>query len=281
MRKIFFSSLLGVAFLLTVSPTNAGFVTVDPSDWSGSRSTDNNEIQITGNGGWDQSRGGFQIAWEISFAPSDPNSNDNGVFTYRYDITSALGGDLAKALSHIILSLSQGSTVTTDTTLSSNLLESQPKTYQADDGSKKGNSNPGLPADFYGVKYDATDTDSTQFTVVFETESAPVWGSFYAKDGKDGRVDTWAYNQGLDPRHVHYLSDGYDESYDNFNGYLMEDNAALYQYFIATPDTKTYGPGETPMPNVVPEPSSLVLLTLGALGLVGYGYRRRKGEASA
>lgn len=44
------------------------------------------------------------------------------------------------------------------------------------------NSTPYMPEDMWGIKFD-TSLDVTTVTVGFDSDRAPVWGDFYAKDG--------------------------------------------------------------------------------------------------
>lgn len=65
-----------------------------------------------------------------------------------------------------------------------------------------GNSNPGMPESIYGVKLNLV-ADSPVFGFSFDTWRSPVWGDFYAKDGRQGdrngpdRGFTYAYNAGF------------------------------------------------------------------------------------
>lgn len=102
-----------------------------------------------------------------------------------------------------------------------------------------GTSNPSMPGDLYGVKFD--DLSDTDVTVSFYSDRAPVWGDLYAKDGKDKGQDVLMYNTGFtaeDP--VDPPSSG------SLAGHLLR------------PDSS----------NAVPEPSLLLLLALGGLGLL-------------
>jgi hypothetical protein len=60
-----------------------------------------------------------------------------------------------------------------------------------------GNSTPYMPEAIYGIKFD-TCGDSTDVTVSFDSDRAPVWGDFYAKDGIV-QCDGWTalYNTGF------------------------------------------------------------------------------------
>lgn len=65
-----------------------------------------------------------------------------------------------------------------------------------------GNSNPGMPEPIYGVTMNLA-SDSSVFGFSFDTWRSPVWGDFYAKDGRHGdftapdRGFTYAYNAGF------------------------------------------------------------------------------------
>ena len=56
--------------------------------------------------------------------------------------------------------------------------------------------NPGLPGPIYGIKMDL-DENTPVFSFSFNTMRAPVWGNFYAKDGKLDGNDVYAHNVGF------------------------------------------------------------------------------------
>jgi hypothetical protein len=111
-----------------------------------------------------------------------------------------------------------------------------------------GNSNPGLPNPIYGIKFDYSDGISEGNSVVYSffSDRAPMWGSFYAKDGTDanGTIEVYAYNYGLKSGAI---PDG------NFNT----------DRYIVVPDTHS-----------VPEPGTLLLLGLGLMGIGGMTRRK-------
>lgn len=64
------------------------------------------------------------------------------------------------------------------------------------DPADPGNSNPGLPGSVYAFKI-TPGGDCNAFTFSFVTWHAPVWGDFFAKDGKQGGAWCMAYNAGF------------------------------------------------------------------------------------
>ena len=116
--------------------------------------------------------------------------------------------------------------------------------YYVDDW-YSGPGNPDMPGDMHGLKFD--DTWGLTASFDFYTYRSPVWGDFYAKDGKaDGDQFNVAWNAGFnDP-------DPDDEPDDGSIG-----------WHILVPDTSE-----------VPEPSAFAALALGLLPLAGLRRRR-------
>jgi hypothetical protein len=191
------------------------------------------DVGVNATGSW-SGTDNFQIAWRVSIVNNDPGAPDAGTWA-KYEYSLYLEH---KALSHWILELSSDCTAACvqGLTASAPYQFTGPTTFSPTD---PGNSNPGLPASVYGVKFDVSDL--TSFDVTFYSLRLPIWQNFYAKDGKDkGMVDVYAYNRGFG------LTD-------------------TLSYYIATPDTRE-----------IPEPGFYGLLSLGLAGIY-YVSRRRKG----
>jgi PEP-CTERM motif len=229
--------VLGLALLLLFVPSRSHATFVDYE--SGSlKSGAGGGIFVTG-GGWGE--GAFQLSWDIDF------DSATGQYRYIYTISNPLDitppvGQLAKDLSHWLLQVSTTFT-SNDLLAGSTTPDEGPTTYNAHP--QETGSNPGLPSDIYGFKYD-------DLTVTVITLREPIDGSFYAKDGNScnpfgcpGHSAVFGYNTGLtDPSGA----------------------------FIRVPDTRTTLP-----PTEVPEPTALFLLGVGLI-VVGASARRLTGK---
>ncbi|WP_169978966.1 hypothetical protein [Tautonia rosea] len=246
---------------LTIPTAQAG---LDPAPFSGSRSTADLQVFATdpnASAGWDSSHGGFKITWEIVAVNST-------TLKYTYTITNQTGGNLGKALSNIIIqvtspdeALAAGTTgFTYDNASTTNVGSVEVGTFVGGGG-----STPGLPGTLYGIKFNTTG-DPAQFTFSFETTKVPVWGSFYAKDGKSDQLEIYAMNQGL------YGTDG-------TNGSSRPGSGDDVRLWIATPNGENFTPGPLP----IPEPSSLALAIgcIAPLATIGVIRRRRQLKADA
>ncbi|MBI2842423.1 MAG: PEP-CTERM sorting domain-containing protein [Armatimonadetes bacterium] len=216
-----------VLFILVGLVCSAGAFTGSLSSPAGSG--------ITGTGaGW----------WPVTFSWI-VTQNPDGSWNYNYTFTST-----TKSISHLIIEVSPEFTL-------ADIIEGSFQVHQGSVGKKDGQiivgeyapgggDNPGMPDPIYGIKFDGTSGLTLQLS--FDTYKAPVWGDFYAKDGKtDGEMNT-AYNVGFTSPDT----DPIDPPSDGSVG-----------FHILRPDTHNY----------VPEPSSLAALgaALPFLGLIRRG----------
>ncbi|WP_462325166.1 VPLPA-CTERM sorting domain-containing protein [Desulfoplanes sp.] len=121
----------------------------------------------------------------------------------------------------------------------SDFVAGNPSTYNAQD---QGASNPGIPGDVYGLKFE----DQPTWSIV--TDRAPMWGDFYAKGARTG----YSFNSGF----------GKDTTAVIGNGNAKTGNHA----WALVPDTATH---------VVPIPAGIWLLGTGLLCLFGRKRRAR------
>lgn len=201
------------------------------------------DIPLTGSLSWpngifatqDWASPSTSMAWLIT-APSD----GSGLWTYQYTLNVN-----RKAISHFIIELTPGMT-NYDIYNVTGAADYCVDTYSS---SSQGNSNPGLNTELFGVKFknfftdgDLNGNDETHVVVSFQTNHEPVYGDFYAKDGKTNSSDVYAYNAGI------------------FNS----DDTGTNK--IVRPD------GET----VIPEASTLMLGAMGLLPFIAARNRFRK-----
>jgi hypothetical protein len=143
--------------------------------------------------------------WETTatkLESSVKQDEDGSFFEYTYHWTTA-----DKDLSHIIIQVSAGATASEFEVIGDGIEKWTIGTF---DQNSDGNSNPGIPGAIYGLKVDLSE-DSTDFKFTIRTLRGPVWGDFYAKDGKDskGTEEVYAYNSGFsDPDPTDALGDG-------------------------------------------------------------------------
>ena len=172
--KKFISFIAILLSVVTFNFVSADAISVTPSDFTGNRST-SNATQLTGNLDWGPSGEGYKINWNIVPVGS--------TFHYIYTITDAGGGPLNKALSHQLLEISPTITQSNISQIIYDALPSftsdSPKTFTPSDG----NSNPNMPGNLYGLKFEDFE-DSSLPVIDFFSTRIPIWGDFYAKDGK-------------------------------------------------------------------------------------------------
>lgn len=163
-----FAVLIAAILLLGFS---ANICSAGPISLSSGSLTDGNGLETGGD--WGE---GTSISWTVDLI-------DNSYWHYEYTFTS----NSSPSLSHFIVQVSDNFTSKDFWNLSSNLTP-ELRTFSGDE-----NSNPGMPAPIYGIKFEGY-AESLSLTWSFDSKRDPMWGNFYAKASSD----TYAYNTGLD-----------------------------------------------------------------------------------
>jgi len=211
------------------------------SDYTGANSTSADGM-ITANGGWNNVDHPVTLSWRVSL---------DSVWHYEYVLTVPDGNLGGGGISHMLLETSESFTANniwnlswSDTLIGNNYGPGEP-----------GKSNPGIPGDLFGIKFDKVSEagEVISFSVDFYSDRNPVWGDFYSKDGvqnvKGVKTDNTAWNAG-------FTSPDTDPSDDPDNGSIGS--------HLLVPDTQT---------TRVPAPAALAL---GALGVGITNWLRRK-----
>lgn len=166
------------------------YVYVEETDWTGSRKEPNGIIvaPTSPEKPWKN----FIVEWKITNTGEIfPGTN---YYKLHYEYTFTVEN---KNYSHIILQMTP---LGPNEQLSSSVINISgsyklPTIYSPSD---PGQSNPGLPGDIYGIKWESS---SVLETISFDTWRLPVWGNFYAKDGNvvvnNTKYEVYAYNTGF------------------------------------------------------------------------------------
>ncbi|MCK4619023.1 MAG: PEP-CTERM sorting domain-containing protein [Desulfobacterales bacterium] len=259
-RKLLF---LYAVCLLLVFPVvaNATSIAVDQEYWSNSRSTG------TGNGieardDWNGLDGddaddladnnGFKIRWDISL--------DGSLYTYKYTISGVDDNYLSFGLSHLNVEVSSDSSQDQFNMTIAEAVDRKNRNNYEDLGSStipfEGPETFAVGGDdIYAIKWDmdgkdgifGNNKDIVEFVISFTTDKDPVWGNFYANDG----IDAEAWNLGF--------------------GGTGPTNTTNFTDWIARP-----GGANDPPTSHAPEPTTMLLLGSGLIGIAVSGKKRFK-----
>jgi len=174
-----------------------------------------------------------QLTWTVS---------QNADLSWHYSYSLVVNKN---AISHFIVEASSTFTASNIWNASGPFSDTTIQTYSDQNG------NPGMPGVIWGIKFNGP--SGTSATYAFDSDRAPVWGDFYAKDGATAHVNNVLWNTGFSTATPH-----------------LDPNAPIsdgsYQDHILVPDTVTS----------IPEPASFVALASGVLGLLGMMRRRNR-----
>jgi hypothetical protein len=270
--RVFFAVCLGITALLVSAGTGqaisftGSLSTETDVDTDGDTFADAPGLQ--GPAGTQWAAGPTVLDWTVSQdSPGDP-------WHYVYELSAPAQEE--KEISHFAFEVSDFLTADDFTDPD---LPSEPVTTPNFDewgvlsmsATSQGNSNPGMPGQMYGVKFDSTG-DPLVYEADFWLDVGPTWGDAYGKGGAigggppgpGGPVFNAIWNAGFVLGETEGA--GNDPVAPPADGHLLG--------HLLVPDT-TNGPPPPPPP-VVPEPMTAGGLLLGVGALVGYLRRRRR-----
>jgi hypothetical protein len=255
MRKLLF---LYAVCLLLVFPVvaNATPIPVDSSYWLSSRSTGNG---ITATNGWSgldlnnngkPDNNGFEISWDISL--------DGTLYTYKYTITGVGKNYLSFGLSHLNVEVTNPSS---NDQFNMTTAKAVDRKNRGDNDLEKSSRIRFVLGDddIYAIKWDMDGRNGifgrrkniVKFIITFTTENDPVWGNFYANSYDKGDIVAEAWNLG-------------------FGGTGPTDTTNFTDW-IARP-----GGANDPPTSHAPEPTTMLLLGSGLIGIAVSGKKRLK-----
>ncbi len=236
---------------------------VDETHWDGGMSLVAGELVAQDT--WVNS--GATLDWLITF--------DEQSLTYTYNYVLTVSADGARGISHLILEVSDGLAFGEafgfgdiwNLKVNGFDLNDQGGDSPADQngdpddddpdqdievqGFTAGGSNPGMPVDMFGLKFQPVGIGSDVWDIQFDTHRIPVWGDVYAKGGRDSGI--WNLAFGEDDTLANAIDDGDGEE---------------TPYYVKLP---------RPDGVAIPEPASVLVWSLLAVGGIALGwYRRRK-----
>lgn len=198
---------------------------------------------LTGTEQWST---GAVLSWTVT--DEDPG----GPWLYSYSLTVT-----DKDISHVAFEVSQ-------TFELSNIIGSiNDPGNVLDDGALDlygpglhGNSDPGIPDTMHGIKLNTT-ADTTSVSWSIYSDRVPVWGDFYAKDGKSGGQggggDVYLFNDGFTAADT---DPGAPAGNGSVNSHILVPDS------LSDPE----GPG-------IPEPQTALLGLIGILAILRRRYR--------